>query len=120
MSERTRTLVTFAAIALFAFAVRLVYLLEARDCPMFGGLVVDGASYGEWSDRIAAGDFLGREIFYQAPLYPYFLGAVKVLLGSDLWTIRIVQIVLGANRVRRAVLAGRRFVGDKCGNRRRA
>ncbi len=33
----------------------------------------DSRAYDEWARRIAAGDWIGREVFYQAPLYPYFL-----------------------------------------------
>src|SRR5439155_22421009 len=72
-SDRARTVWTFVAIALFAFTVRFVYLLQARACPMFDGLVVDGLAYWSWSDKIAGGDWLGEGVFYQAPLYPYFL-----------------------------------------------
>ena len=32
--------------------------------------------------RIAAGDWLGGEVFYQSPLYPYFLGALYTLFGD--------------------------------------
>ena len=86
----------FAGIALVAFLVRLAYLHGAHAVPMFDALIEDGESYGAWSDRIANGDWLGKETFYQAPLYPYFLGLVKLVLGRSLDTIRLVQIALGA------------------------
>jgi 4-amino-4-deoxy-L-arabinose transferase-like glycosyltransferase len=35
-------------------------------------------------------------IFYQAPLYPYFHGVLQVILGDDLWLIRLMQIALRA------------------------
>ena len=46
--------------------------------------------------RIAAGDWLGQGVFYQAPLYPYFLGFLQLILGHNLWLIRLIQIALGA------------------------
>lgn len=87
---------TAAAIAVLAWFVRWLYLKGAVSVPMFDALIEDGESYGEWSDRLAAGDWLGKEVFYQAPLYPYFLGVIKSTLGSELETIRLVQITLGA------------------------
>src|ERR1051326_8940568 len=86
----------FAAIVLFAFALRFVYLLQARSCPMFDGLVVDGLAYGAWSDRIAAGDWVGEGVYYQAPLYPYFLAVAKLAVGHSLGNVRLVQIAIGA------------------------
>jgi tetratricopeptide (TPR) repeat protein len=105
----------FAGIALCAFLVRLLYLQQARAVPMFDALIEDGESYGAWSDRIAAGDWLGREVFYQAPLYPYFLGVVKSLLGRDLATIRLVQVALGSLSCGLLFLAGRNFFSRAAG-----
>lgn len=103
------TLLPFAAITLFAFLLRYVYLLQARAVPMFDGLIMDGESYGAWSDKIVAGDWLGDQIFYQAPLYPYFLALVKLVVGESLWSIRIVQIALGSLSCGILFLTGRQF-----------
>ena len=77
----TRRWLAFGAIVSLAFAVRLAYLLEAQALPLFHATVSDARSYWEWSDRIAAGDWLGDTVFYQAPLYPYFLALVKLARG---------------------------------------
>jgi len=113
MSKRSAWI--FASIALCAFVARFVFMLEARACPMFDGLVVDGASYGAWSDRIAAGDWIGTDVFYQAPLYPYFLAVVKLAVGHDLWNIRLVQIAIGSVACGVLFLAGERFFSRKAG-----
>lgn len=99
------------AIALLAFALRFAYLLQARACPMFDGVVVDGDSYWRWSSALVAGDWTGSRIFYQAPLYPYFLGVTRLVVGDDLWNVRIVQIVLGAIACGILAVAARRFLG---------
>ena len=36
----------------------------------------DARRYDSWATEIASGDVMGRDVFYQAPLYPYFLGAL--------------------------------------------
>jgi len=108
-------------VAAAAFAVRFAYIVQARACPMFDGLVVDGLSYWRWSSELVAGDWLGTRTFYQAPLYPYFLGVVRVLFGDDstsvpdLWSVRIVQIVLGSVACGVLAVAGRRFLGRGAG-----
>jgi Flp pilus assembly protein TadD len=103
------TLVAFVAITLFAFALRFVYLAQAHAVPMFDGLIEDGEAYGAWSDRIVAGDWLGDQVFYQAPLYPYFLGIVKLLVGKSLGSIRLVQIAIGSVSCGILFLAGKQF-----------
>lgn len=126
MSDTKRSDLRFDAVlavvvALAAFAVRFAYILQARACPMFEGLAVDGLSYWRWSSELVAGDWLGTRTFYQAPLYPYFLGVVRVLFGDesggapDLWSVRIVQIVLGAAACGILAVAGRRFLGRGTG-----
>ena len=98
------------AVFAFAFAVRLVHVWQLRPAPFFGLTMGDAQSYHAWALQILAGDWLGREVFYQAPLYPYFLGAVYALFGPDLLALRVVQSVLGAaSCVLLAVAAGRFF-----------
>jgi tetratricopeptide (TPR) repeat protein len=79
-----------------AFVARLFYLFQIQSIPLFYNLPGDAREYHAWGQRIAAGDWLGSGVFYQAPLYPYFLGVLQAILGDDLWLIRLVQIALGA------------------------
>ncbi len=104
-----------SAVAVFALALRYVYLLQARACPMFDGVVVDGDSYWRWSSALVAGDWTGTKIFYQAPLYPYFLGVTRLVVGDDLWNVRLVQIAIGAVACGILAVAGRRFLGRGAG-----
>lgn len=79
-----------------ALALRIVYLWQIRDAPYFTLLMGDARSYDAWARRIAAGDWIGSEVFYQAPLYPYFLGIIYRFFGHDLVAVRVVQSILGA------------------------
>ena len=56
----------------------------------------DSRSYDLWAQEIARGHWLGDRVFYQAPLYPYFLATLYWLFGHHLFMIRVVQIILGA------------------------
>ena len=67
-----------------------------RDTLFFSVLMGDSRGYDTWARQIAAGDWLGSEVFYQAPLYPYFLGVIYRVFGHDLLAVRVIQAVLGA------------------------
>jgi tetratricopeptide (TPR) repeat protein len=98
-----------------AFLVRLFYLLEIDSIPLFYHLAGDGGTYDEWGQRIAAGDWLGKGVFYQAPLYPYFLGVLQLILGHNLWLIRLVQIALGAVSCALIFCVGRELFSRQAG-----
>ncbi|HEX6164076.1 MAG TPA: tetratricopeptide repeat protein [Vicinamibacterales bacterium] len=79
-----------------ALAVRLIHLWQLRDTPFFDVLLGDANGYDKWAVRLAAGDWIGTDVFYQAPLYPYFLGALYALAGRDLLVVRIIQALIGS------------------------
>jgi tetratricopeptide (TPR) repeat protein len=87
-----------SALSIFflAFTVRLLHLLQIRRSPFFDLPMGDSQVYDAWAVEIARGDWMGHEVFYQAPLYPYFLGAIFTVAGHDLLVVRLVQIVLGS------------------------
>jgi hypothetical protein len=100
---------------LTALAVRLLHVWQIRDAPFFSVLLGDARGYDEWARRIAAGDWIGSEVFYQAPLYPYFLGVLYTLFGHDLLVVRIVQAALGAASAALLGLAAWRLVTPRVG-----
>ncbi len=97
---RNRTVVQLvlipAAIFGLAYAVRLLYLCQMQTSPCFNVPLMDAAYHDEWARRIAGGDWIGDEVFFRAPLYPYFLGVLFRLLGHDLVAVRAIQFALGA------------------------
>jgi tetratricopeptide (TPR) repeat protein len=86
------------ALAIFAvaFVVRFIHVMQIRPALFFSVLMGDSRGYDEWAQRIARGDWLGGEVFYQAPLYPYLLGSIYAIAGRHLLLVRIVQIVIGS------------------------
>src|ERR1043166_1336078 len=83
-------------VGIISLVVRAVYLWQIRESPVFTLLMGDAVGYDAWAQQIANGDWLGHDVFYQAPLYPYFLGALYVLFGKNLLAVRLIQIVIGA------------------------
>jgi tetratricopeptide (TPR) repeat protein len=84
------------AVAVLALLFRLVYLLQISRAPFFDIRIGDALAYHEWAQRIAAGNWVGSDVFYQAPLYPYFLAAVYSLVGDSVMGVRFIQAVIGA------------------------
>jgi tetratricopeptide (TPR) repeat protein len=80
----------------FALALRLLHLWQLRASPFLEATLGDSAAYDAWARRLAAGDWLGSEVFYQAPLYPYFLGVLYATLGDAPLVVRGLQCVLSA------------------------
>ena len=85
-----------AGIFALALAVRLLHLGQIRRAPFFDLMLGDAASYDAWARRIAAGDWLGSEVFYQAPLYPYFLGTLYAFAGDGKGAVLLFQALIGA------------------------
>lgn len=84
---------------LFVVALGLRWTVASQyeaQHPLANAPVIDELSYVEWGARIAAGDWLGDEVFFQEPLYPYFIGVVFSVLGEELQGLRLLQCLLGA------------------------
>lgn len=64
--------------------------------PYFDVLMGDAKGYDVWARQLAAGDWIGNDVFYQAPLYPYFAGLVYAVFGADVAALRIAQAIVGA------------------------
>jgi tetratricopeptide (TPR) repeat protein len=98
-----------------SFLVRLAHVWQIRSSPFFDTLVGDARGYDSWASQIAAGDWIGHGVFYQAPLYPYFLGVIYSIAGRDLFLVRICQAAIGAAGCALLALAGRRLHSERAG-----
>lgn len=88
-ARRRFFLLTILAIAL---ALRLAHWWAVRDEPFFAQLAMDSQEYDRWAREIAGGDWLGSQVFFQAPLYPYLLAVVYAVAGRSLDAVYLLQI----------------------------
>jgi len=102
-------------VILVALVVRGIYLIETARVPFLKAPVGDALGYLEWASRIAMGDWIGREPFYQAPLYPYVLAVLFRTFGDGVWTIRIAQSIAGAIGCGLLAIAATRWFGSRVG-----
>jgi tetratricopeptide (TPR) repeat protein len=98
-----------------ALVVRLVHICQIRRAPFFTVLLGDSRAYDEWAGRIAAGDWIGHDVFYQAPLYPYFLASIYAAAGRNLLLVRVLQACVGSAACVLLALAVRRLVSVRAG-----
>ena len=84
------------SIFVVAFCLRLIYTLQIQTLPTFTVLIVDAFSYNEWAKNIIQNSWLGDKVFYQAPLYPYFIALIYKIFGIKLFAVRIIQVLMGS------------------------
>lgn len=100
-----------AAISVFflALILRLIYLHQMQASPLFDTPIMDALYHDQWARAIAGGDWLGGEVFFRAPLYPYFLGFIYKLFGPGYYTPRLLQSFIGAGSCVLIYLIARRL-----------
>ena len=94
-----------------ALAARLVYIHQIQGAGLARYLRLDPLYYHQWALRIAAGEWVGRDVFEMSPLYAYVLAVVYRIFGEGPILIRIIQSLLGAIVCSLLVLVGRRAFG---------
>lgn len=112
--RRSRRLLLWAVLAL-ALALRLAHWGAVRGEPFFSWLVMDSQEYDRWAQEVAGGDWLGSQVFFQAPLYPYFLAIVYSIFGRSLDAVYLLQILFAAAGCYALYRAGREMAGEGVG-----
>jgi tetratricopeptide (TPR) repeat protein len=107
-----RRLNLLLAVAILALGMRLAVVGQISQAPFAGLRLGDAQAYHEWALRIAGGDWVGADVFYQAPLYPYFLSLVYTVLGDGTAMVRFVQAALGAGSCVLLGAAGMALFGE--------
>ena len=103
-------------LAVAALCVRLVYLLQADDSPLFYHPIVDARTYVRTALHLAEGQGLGPpHPFWQPPLYPYFLAGSYALFGEGYHLPRLLQAVSGTAACLLVFHLGRRAFSPAAG-----
>lgn len=110
-----RSLIILYIILVCALMLRLGHWLDVHHDPFFAQLIMDSHEYDHWAQEIAKGDWLGSEIFFQAPLYPYFMAIIYKILGYNLDFIYLIQILGAVAGCYALSRAGRKIGGEKAG-----
>lgn len=90
-----REIAALFGILLVALAARMVSLHQLRDLGFMNHTISDGRVYEDCAGAIASGQWACPREFVHAPLYAYFLAAMRGALGDSLLFPRAVQMALG-------------------------
>lgn len=112
MSPRSRG--RLALVLALAALLRVAHWAAVRDEPFFARLAMDSQEYDRWAREIAAGDWLGSEPFFQAPLYPYLV-ALVYRAGGGLDAVYLLQIAAALAGLWALARAGGELGGERLG-----
>jgi Flp pilus assembly protein TadD len=84
------------AVLAFAALTRAAYLVGyQRADPFFSIPIMDAQRYDLWGRAIAAGQRFEDGAYYQAPLYPHFVGALYAVFGGQRVAVYAAQLLAG-------------------------
>jgi tetratricopeptide (TPR) repeat protein len=83
-------------ITTFSIVINIVYVIEMRKSPLFYFPQMDALYHFEWAKSIISGEFIGKEVYFRAPLYPYLLALLLKITEENLLFTRIIQSFLGS------------------------
>jgi 4-amino-4-deoxy-L-arabinose transferase-like glycosyltransferase len=83
-------------LVLAALIIRLVFLNQVSGLPTYDHPHMDEKYHVELAQRINSPEGYGSEPFYRAPLYPHLLAFITSFTGESLFTVRVLQSLLGA------------------------
>lgn len=96
-----------------AFILRLLFVLETFEHPFFKYLFSDSKIYFSWAVNIVeTNNWIGSEVFFMAPGYPYFLAIVFAVFGKSIFLVKILQIIFSCLTVALIYLSGKEL-GEK-------
>lgn len=79
-------------IAAIGLIIRLLFIVETQNTPFVQSLFSDSKIYNDFALDIAQNNnWLGTDVFFMAPVYPYFLAVIYKIFGNSLYLIRLIQ-----------------------------
>lgn len=102
-----------AGLCLLSLGIRIFYSIQTSHDPFFNHLRLDELFHKNWAESIAAGNITGDEVYFRAPFYAYWLGAVFAIFGNNFIVARIIQHLLGTCTVLLVYILARRLFGTR-------
>ena len=110
-----RTVILLLLIILLAFSLRFIFFYQMARSPIADMVIEDSKTYHDWAREISGGEWLGKEVFFALPLYPYFLGLIYSVFGIHLQAARFIQVLMGTINCWLIFLLGRRLFNPAVG-----
>jgi len=94
--DKDRDKIWILTIFVFAFILRIIYLLQVKSNPHFFSPTMDPLYHDVWAQNIAGGNWISGKAFFRAPFYAYFLAMVYKIFGHNYVIPRVIQHVVGS------------------------
>jgi len=104
--RRFLVIVFFLSVGLGIF-----YLRSIREAPQYRVLVLDEWSYDSKAMGLLDGTWPDRRVYYQDPLYSYFLAFIYRIIGHRIVAVKYLQVFLGGLHVLLIYGVARRVFG---------
>ncbi len=111
--ERRHTVISLSFILTASLVVGIIAVIQFMQSPFFNLPIIDEESYVTWGKEIAGGNIWGDKIFYQDPLYPYFIGLVFSIFGESHAALRLAQVLMGTAAVAVTYWAAMKLMGER-------
>ena len=106
----------FITILFFGLIFKGVYLYSyALNNPYYSIVSMDSAIYLNWAQVILEEGWLGTEIFYRAPFYPYLLSIIFWFAPNNLLAVYIMQLGMSICSVVLIYIIGKRIYCERAG-----
>ncbi len=103
-------------IVLVGLILRIIYFFETKGTPFFTNLYSDSKVYFEWASAItAAGNWVGNEVYFMSPIYPYFLALAQTISSNSITLVRLIQVVVSGLNIWIIYLIARNLFSQKTG-----
>lgn len=96
-------------IVIAGFILRFLYVIETQGTPFFQNLFSDSGIYYDLALKISGGDWIGNQVFFMSPGYPYFLAIIFTILGKSILAVRLIQVFLNCINIVIIYLTARRL-----------
>ncbi len=102
-------------IVLAGFILRFIYVIETQGSPFFQNLFSDSGIYYDLALKISGGNWIGSQVFFMSPGYPYFLAIIFTILGKSILAVRLIQVLLNSINIVLIYLTARNLHSEKAG-----
>lgn len=98
---------------LAALIVRVVFTVQVGSSPFFQHPLVDGSGNDRSALALLTGKWPSKDVFFQPPLFVYFLALVYKIFGHGYFAIRFLHNILGAFTCLFSYLAAKEVFGRR-------
>jgi len=96
------------------FLIRALFIFDVGESPFVQNLFSDSKIYYDWAKGIvSSGNWIGSEVFFMSPGYPYFLALIFKFAGISIVFVKIIQAIVSAATIPLVYLTARNLFEKK-------